>query len=294
MPVTALWSSAPCDAALERLSSRIDSMATAVDGAYNALAALKDAPNFPEAKKNAEDALSSALDVVNGDSALCFREVGKNFHDFAMNIFEKYADEKYPVTAEGLGKVNEWLPTDRLEQFSYLMICEFAKAVHAAHGDGTVDPLPAIIQLDPEAMCYTTPDDMHARTILTRTTLYLQTLREQDNQDGWFYATMEMIGELGAEIEKRHNELQAIRETVTSSEMNEVAIKALDDPEMMKAKIASIDHMLIVCGELKTFLTDCKSLCDNFYQKLGKALLKSQEAIMLAYRIYVDAHAITF
>lgn len=294
MPVTALWSSAPCDAALERLSSRIDSMATAVDGAYNALAALKDSPNFPEAKKNAEDAISGVLDVLNGDSAVCFREVGNNFRDFAMNVFEKYADEKYPVTAEGLGKLNEWLPTDRLEQFSYLMICDFAKAVRAAQGDGSDNPLGAIIQLDPEAMCYTAPDDMHARTILTRTTFYLQTLREQDHQDEWFYAIMDMIGELALDIGRRHDEFQAMRDTVTSSELNEVAIKSLDDPEMLKAKIAVIDHMLIVCGEMKTFLTDCKAFCDNFYQKLGKVLLKSQEAIMQAYKLYVDAQAITF
>lgn len=288
MSDVSLMSLAPCEAAIERLTADIDVAANAAAGAYSALAALKGASNFPAARDEADEKVAQLLDVMNESLAGQMKTVAGCLTEAASIIFQHFNNTDCPVTRDGVGKVSAWLPSDSLHQPRYLNLYAYASAVNGAT---SLENLLATV--DPDAYCYTSPDDMSARAILTRTCIFLQEL-EAKGESEWFISTVNGIGELSGVIENPiRSDLMNIRTTLTSKQMNDVAINMSPGSELETAYLKTVSDMMGFVKFTEETCADIRCLC-VFYSKLCKIFQDSQETIMAAYHEYVEANRITF
>lgn len=251
------------------------------------IGSLENSDNFVSDQLTAIQAIIAFRNVSGGDLGAIFRRIGGEFEDAAHRIFEGFCSED-PITPEGLAKVDQWLPTDQLSQYRYLAIYEWATAVHLIK-----DARELVETVHPNALVKASPDDMHARTVLTRTYGYLQTLKDQEAED-WFYSTMRIISDFGDTFENNiMSDINDIDECIASHEIQEIAANAITNPAHEKTLLNCLESMRATVKKIDRFIDVAMSIT-HMYDELAQVLIKSNEAIQAAYKIYLECNQIDF
>lgn len=265
----------------------LDNMQEKATELVSALSDMQLSSNFPEKQHEAIIAMTALRKASSGDLGTRFRMIGTSFDEQVYQTFEGFCED-CPITSEGLAKVSEFLPTDQLSQFRYLALYEYAHAMHL-----TKSPRDIIDAIHPHSLMYTAPDDMHARTILTRTYWYLQSLKEQGEIE-WFYSSIHVISEFGDTFDHAvMDELNEIEDALTSDMLQKVAADSEVNPALEKNLNMSIDAMKDSLTKIIGFIGNARGIL-HIYDELAQCIIESNKTIQAAYKIYLETNAIDF
>lgn len=249
---------------------------------------LKDNQQYGNLQKVAVDQVSDVLssftpNVPNTFSNLVSMTLGE-----ASLTLEGFQEDDTPITRDALAAIDEWLPSNTLHQPSYLKLFEFAQAANAVYREKDEDP----INLNAKDFMYVSPDDMHVRTILTRTVIYMQELRARDEAD-FFYVTCRVGESTVLQLESAHCTLLELQAALQSDELQAAAIRCLSEPGFAKNYEMSIALMLQALDKVLAQLQEALTVV-AYYNNLCDALRETNETISAAYQIYRDRQCITF
>ena len=251
----------------------------------NALNELMNASDFPTKRDKASEALSGLVSVVN-DLPVMMGDAGVNLKQGIFQILEGYVANDYPVTQEGLGKLqNETIRCDSLVQPRYLDPYYFATNVR-----GHVEDDVSVVSM--EEISRYNPEDMYATSILTRTTLYLQELRVKEEEE-WFYSATDILAQYASRIEDKVSDLQNILEAIGSKEFEALAIKTIDNPATEATFASGVTQMLDYVKNVDKCLAYTQGMID-FYLEVEKLLEDTEPSILEAYQLYCKSNQISF
>jgi hypothetical protein len=288
MPIETSGALQQSSAYLSGLKAVIEEASSATCAAYDAIANVKDYGSFDTAKPAAIAAVDTALASLTDEVATNFRLCGETLNGAAHAIFEGVAPEEDPITEDGLSKVDEYLPTNSLHQPAYLEIHDLAQAIHEAMQNGQN---PA--DVEPNDFMYRDPNQMHGRTILTRTVIFMKRLREAEESD-WVYSIFNMLEGISTQIEQTiRPTLFEIKDALESDQLRAAAIELLNDPTNEQAYLNTIDLMLKGVGVACGYLAEVKKAVE-FYEKLIGCLTETDDTIAKAYVLYKEANETTF
>ena len=251
----------------------------------NALNELMNASDFPTKRDTASEALSGLVSAVN-DLPVMMGDAGINLKQGIFQILEGYVSNDYPVTQEGLGKLqDETIRCDSLVQPRYLDPYYFATNVR-----GHVEDDLSVVSM--EEISRYNPEDMYATSILTRTTLYLQELRAKEEEE-WFYSATDILAQYASRIEDKVSDLQNILEAIGSKEFEALAIKTIDNPATEVTFASGVTQMLECVKNVDKCLAYTQGMID-FYLDVEKLLEDTEPAILEAYQLYCKSNQISF
>lgn len=244
--------------------------------------------NLPQSIAEASYAAQAAYRAVSDEATTALKELGASFVDAGLDVLLNLVREDKPITDECLAKTTGALPTNSLHQYRYLNPYIFASMVHAASVDTLGD-------IDINACCCTAPEDMYAVSILKRTYGFTsQSMAEEDSRDYLINSFLVAV-DYAAYLEENIRPIVTnIQETLDSDQMKEAAIAALNNPSMEGTINGILDRMIESCNVMSGFAARCRGMVE-MYKNLYSALNDTREAIVAAYKIYIDEGcAITF
>lgn len=250
-----------------------------------ALNELMNVNKFPDARGKANEVLSEFISAMS-DLPVMMKDAGVNLKQGIFQILEGYVSNEYPVSQEGLGKLQkETIRCDSLVQPRYLDPYYFATNVRGhAEDDLSVVSMEEVSRYNPE--------DMYATSILTRTTLYLQELRAKEEEE-WFYSTTDVLAQYAYHIEDSMSDLQNILEAIGSKEFEALAIKTIDNPASEESFTRGVSGMLDCVKKMDKCLSYTQSMI-SFYLEVQKLLEDTESSILKAYDLYCRSNQVSF
>lgn len=280
-----------CIGALNNLKNYIEGLgiiSSQLAQALNKLHNVNSVENFPAALEDAQNAARAAYRTVSDEAESAINHLASVTQDYALSTFYKFTVPEKPITEEGLSKVTGALPTNSLHQYRYLNPYLYASMVHAAQM-GTIG------DIDVDACCCTAPEDMYVVSILKRTYMFFDQTMQDNDSAAYLMASFAVAYDYALYMEDHlHSVAANIQECLESDQIKEAAIKAITNPSMENTINEIMDRMIAGCKAMATFADHLTSLA-QLHEKLFSALSDTQEAVLAAYKIYIDeACCVTF
>lgn len=286
MPVvTERMKSQEIEATLMAVRSACERSNAAISAAFTKVQECRSIDAYVKNREVMYDLYQNMIDSVNAMGQL-FQNAHMTILAAAKHVFQTFPLADFPITREGMQRLPDTAVIDNtaLRQYRYINPTDLIRELEKS------DPV-SINEIDVNKAIKMDPIDLYALTILMRTYVYV--LDAEEIQPNYFFKVFNFFDNIQEPLKTSLEGMMDRLEQCRSAKMTELVNRVAENPANEEFFIKFMDHMAEGC-ELATRITNAAVVCTDFYDRLVKDLVDTDECIQMAYQMYVDAQAVTF